>query len=317
MHIENIEAKAVVGGRVAVAAALAVSGLLTLLGWSAPEYGSWWWPSALRQPLMAPSLGLLALASACSLFWPRVHSYLVTTAIAAALAGAVLVGATRSSSGHLGGLVFAFLAGALASATWTLLPARRWFRVSKPSPAWWRVVRTVGQATLFTGTFLGWFGWLVLGLERSLPIPRLHELDLVIPGLVVGIVLQGAQLGSAVWLALRGEGTPLPIDTAAKLVVAGPYAYVRNPIAMFGIAQGVLAGIVLGSASLTVYSLMGAALWHAFVRPIEEHDLTERFGAPYMRYQRSVRLWIPHLRPYAEPAVGDLSGPSATGRPAP
>ena len=96
-------------------------------------------------------------------------------------------------------------------------------------------------------------------------------------------------------MATVGEGTPLPTATAPKLVVSGPYRFVRNPMALAGILQGVAVGWWLGSYVVLAYALAGAALWHLCVRPIEEADLRRRFGSDYERYQSCVRLWIPTL----------------------
>lgn len=105
-------------------------------------------------------------------------------------------------------------------------------------------------------------------------------------------------LTSGMLFAVHGEGTPLPTDTATHLVIMGPYRYVRNPMALGGISQGVCVGLYLGSWATVVYSLMGAFAWHFIARPWEEADLRRRFGQPYEDYVRAVPLWIPRLRPY-------------------
>ena len=94
-------------------------------------------------------------------------------------------------------------------------------------------------------------------------------------------------------MATYGEGTPLPTATAPRLVISGPYRFVRNPMAVAGISQGVAVGWYCGSYAVIVYSLAGVVLWHIAVRPIEEADLKSRFGEAYNDYQRRVRLWLP------------------------
>ena len=73
------------------------------------------------------------------------------------------------------------------------------------------------------------------------------------------------------------------------------YRYVRNPIAVAGVVQGIAVGWYLGSYAVIVYSLAGAVLWHVAVRPVEEAGLNSRFGKTYNEYQQRVRLWIPTL----------------------
>jgi protein-S-isoprenylcysteine O-methyltransferase Ste14 len=46
-----------------------------------------------------------------------------------------------------------------------------------------------------------------------------------------------------------------------RLVVAGPYRWVRNPMALASIAQGVAVGLILSSWLVVVYAVAGALLW--------------------------------------------------------
>ena len=80
---------------------------------------------------------------------------------------------------------------------------------------------------------------------------------------------------------------------AHRLVIAGPYRRVRNPMAVAGVAQGVAVGLLGTSWLVIVYALAGGVLWHLLVRPLEEQDLASRFGADYQRYRSTVRCWVP------------------------
>src|SRR5699024_5059518 len=114
---------------------------------------------------------------------------------------------------------------------------------------------------------------------------------------VAGSVLVAAAslLGvwSAVTMARLGRGTPLPGAMAHHLVVAGPYRWVRNPMAVAGIVQGAGVGLLLGSWLVLLYAVVGGVLWHLLVRPHEERDLAERFGQEYEHYRARVRCWLP------------------------
>lgn len=103
---------------------------------------------------------------------------------------------------------------------------------------------------------------------------------------------------SAYFLVTRGEGTPLPAATARRLVLSGPYRWVRNPMACGSLLQSAAIGLVFGSPLVLFYTLSGGVLWHFGARPWEEFDLERRFGTDYTRYKRAVRCWIPRLRPY-------------------
>lgn len=107
------------------------------------------------------------------------------------------------------------------------------------------------------------------------------------------ILFSSLGLYSSYHLVKYGSGTPLPLDQTQKLVISGPYGYVRNPMAVAGIGQGLAVSIFSGSYIVLFYVLLGAFVWHWFVRPLEEEDMYKRFGAPYDQYKKSVRCWIP------------------------
>jgi protein-S-isoprenylcysteine O-methyltransferase Ste14 len=151
------------------------------------------------------------------------------------------------------------------------------------SVAVWGLALVVGPAVLTTvGRRLGVPGFAFAG--------QMH----------IALVLFGAasalNLASGGVLAARGRGTPLPMACPRALVRTGPYLYVRNPMAVAGIGQGVAVGVALGSWLVLLYALAGALLWHFAVRPVEERDLAERFGGAYAEYRQAVPLWWPRRR---------------------
>jgi protein-S-isoprenylcysteine O-methyltransferase Ste14 len=115
-------------------------------------------------------------------------------------------------------------------------------------------------------------------------------------GLAV-VVLGGAV---ALWCVLafvfRGRGTPAPFDPPRRLVVAGPYRFVRNPMYIgVGVA---LSGAALyyGSLPLLAYVAVLAVVVQLFVTRYEEPTLTRLFGAEYDEYRRRVPRWGPTFR---------------------
>lgn len=159
------------------------------------------------------------------------------------------------------------------------------------------VLRTTVQVVVFWGLFLAVIPTIILFLEHRW---GLHlALPLVVR--VIGIVLLVAASALGVWsaaaMSTQGEGTPLPSATARRLVIAGPYRFVRNPMALAGIAQGAAVGLIIDSWLVVVYALCGSLVWNWIVRPLEEVDLAERFGEAYVAYTQAVRCWIPLLRP--------------------
>lgn len=45
-----------------------------------------------------------------------------------------------------------------------------------------------------------------------------------------------------------------------------------------------------------LYSLIGAVMWQVWVRPVEEADLSRRFGPEYEAYRKRVTCWIPTFK---------------------
>jgi protein-S-isoprenylcysteine O-methyltransferase Ste14 len=91
-----------------------------------------------------------------------------------------------------------------------------------------------------------------------------------------------------------GKGTPAPFDPPRKLVIRGPYRFVRNP--MYIGAGMSLAGAALyyESLSILIYAGLFFLITHLFVVLYEEPTLRRTFGDEYEAYCQRVRRWRPH-----------------------
>jgi protein-S-isoprenylcysteine O-methyltransferase Ste14 len=91
-----------------------------------------------------------------------------------------------------------------------------------------------------------------------------------------------------------GKGTPAPFDPPRRLVVRGPYRFVRNPMYLGGALA--LAGAALFYQSLLLLAYGSIFLFAAclFVLFYEEPTLRRTFGADYEAYRRHVGRWLPH-----------------------
>jgi len=166
------------------------------------------------------------------------------------------------------------------------------FRRARPASRTWNAAKTLVQITVLWSLALWIVPVLIAGMERRwLPASRLVALPRF--GLTALLICSTVGLWAG-WAIVRdGEGTPLPLDTTRRLVTRGPYAFVRNPMAITGVGQGLSAGLMLGSPGVLMYALAAALVWNYWMRPAEERDLRQQFGAAFDSYCRVVGCWIP------------------------
>ena len=113
--------------------------------------------------------------------------------------------------------------------------------------------------------------------------------------LVAGAVLFTASLRR---FATEGQGTLAPWDPPRRLVVRGPYRFVRNPMisgvifVLFGEA------LVLRSVPHARWAALFLAVNLVYIPLFEEPRLESRFGEDYREYRRHVRRFLPRLRPW-------------------
>lgn len=173
------------------------------------------------------------------------------------------------------------------------------FRQSKESSTVWILSKTFIQIAVVWTLILVVFPYFITILEDKLGIsrPTFPFQKIIAAVIFIGISFIG--LKSSYTMSKIGKGTPLPLDATNNLVVAGMYSYVRNPMAISGIGQGIAVALFLGSPLVFVYAVMGAFIWQFIFRPLEEEDLRIKFGADYENYRENVRCWIPRRRPFS------------------
>lgn len=145
-------------------------------------------------------------------------------------------------------------------------------------------LRTILFAVLVPGTVLG----LVPYRLAAPPGGPVHPAGIAL--IVPGVLLMAACFAD---FARRGRGTPAPVDPPVRLVIAGPYRLVRNPMYVGGLL--ILAGeaVLWASPRLLAYAAGFWLLTHLFVVAHEEPALAARFGDEYAAYRSAVPRWIP------------------------
>lgn len=230
----------------------------------------------------------------------------ITVAWTAIVAAGMLAYATLTGLAGWGALLMVAAAGASAAAGIVVLRGRapvEWivsgpfaFRTAEDEGRTRLAARIVRQMLLFWVLFLGALPIGIAALESRWGLNFELPITVRIGGAILFVATGSLGIWSAVSMLVVGEGTPLPAHMARRLVISGPYRYVRNPMAVAGIAQGVAVGLALGSWLVVVYALCGSLIWNTLVRPQEEADLAARFGGQFEEYRRAVPCWVPRLR---------------------
>jgi protein-S-isoprenylcysteine O-methyltransferase Ste14 len=120
---------------------------------------------------------------------------------------------------------------------------------------------------------------------------------------IVGIMLLTLGLtlfGWCVSLFIRiGQGTLAPWDPTRKLVVVGPYQYVRNPMISAAALLLISQALLWGSWIMAVWAGVFILINHIYFVLSEEPGLEARFGESYRRYKANVPRWLPRLAPWS------------------
>jgi protein-S-isoprenylcysteine O-methyltransferase Ste14 len=101
--------------------------------------------------------------------------------------------------------------------------------------------------------------------------------------------------------ATRGNGTLAPWDPPTRMVVAGMYRHVRNPMITGVILLIAGEALLLRSASVARWAATFALVNAVYIPLLEEPGLERRFGEAYRVYRRHVPRWIPRATPWTQP----------------
>jgi protein-S-isoprenylcysteine O-methyltransferase Ste14 len=154
--------------------------------------------------------------------------------------------------------------------------------------------RALTYATLFISLLLVFVPDRILSRAGITRPPAIGVMQIV--GMLVVVAGAAVAIASILTFAFVGKGTPAPFDPPRRLVVAGPYRWVRNP--MYIGAGLVLLGAAMfyGSIGLVLYAVAFWSAAHLFVLFYEEPVLRKKFGADYDAYIASRRRWMPRWR---------------------
>jgi protein-S-isoprenylcysteine O-methyltransferase Ste14 len=260
-----------------------------------------WSPAILVVPDLVLFVVAAALAAATGHRIAAAMSATWTVAVTAAL-GATAVATGRAGVGAALMVIASLGAVPAALVLWFGRMPTAWFfvgpfafREAEERTPSQHLRRSLAQLVVFWSTFLLGLPALLAWAEGRADL-RWALLDAPAwraIGAGTFLVASAVGLWSCRSMAIVGHGTPLPAETARRLVVVGPYRWVRNPMAVAGAFQTAGVGLWLGSWTVLVAAVAGCVVWDSWIRPTEEADLLERFGDPYARYAETVRCWWP------------------------
>ena len=164
----------------------------------------------------------------------------------------------------------------------------------------WRLVRTIivlpGNVIIFIPAAILWISER-LGYSPKFAAAGQFSFWVALLAASIGLCLS---IWTVTLFMKFGKGTPAPWDHPKKLVIRGPYCYVRNP--MISVMLMLLAEALLFQswpiAAWLVVFFIGNSIYFPLV---EEKNLEKRFGDDYREYKAHVRRWIPRPRPWPGP----------------
>ena len=91
---------------------------------------------------------------------------------------------------------------------------------------------------------------------------------------------------------------------APEVVVAGPFAHLRNPLYVGNVLMYCGIGVMANALSpwLVLIALVYFAFQYAMIVSLEEEFLEKEFGEGYLEFKRNVPRFVPRLDPYQTPA---------------
>ena len=167
-----------------------------------------------------------------------------------------------------------------------------------------KAAAAAGSLTHFVlqpGVVAGLVSWWLTGWQVRQPEPSWAATPLRVAGvalLAAGILVL---VEAFVRFVVEGVGTPAPIAPTQRLVVDGPYRYVRNPMYLAVVAVIIGQALLLGQPGLLGYAAAVGGATAAFAHGYEEPTLRRQFGAQYETYRRAVPAWWPRRPPLGQP----------------
>lgn len=170
----------------------------------------------------------------------------------------------------------------------------------RPSPWWYRQRGSVIGAIFGCGFFLGNIGF---DGQRPLPAAVVWGLHGGAAG-VYSLLWAGVALVLTAWLArlsgtayLRGDVVFAANVQRDRLIVAGPFRYVRNPLYLGNVLLALGMGLYAPPLGFAII-VLGNTVFVAALAHEEAEQLASRYGADYAAYRVAVPAFLPRITPW-------------------
>jgi protein-S-isoprenylcysteine O-methyltransferase Ste14 len=235
--------------------------------------------------------GALLFGPVLYLAFPNVAPFWLVLPIIVGLHGTVfssLRPLVIAGPGWLAGVVLVFIIAhlpALYLARWTARDERLPLRAGLLAFGYGCVAFIVIPSLILHCTGGQW------GLDTIAPWRLIAGVLLCLPLIVMG--LTAVQM-----FAVHGQGTAIPLDPTKRLVGAGIFAYLTNPMQACTAAIWLVMGAVLGNAWVASAAIMAWVFVVGMVRWHHRNDLLRRFPEGWPEYRAHVGEWRPRWRPW-------------------
>jgi len=169
----------------------------------------------------------------------------------------------------------------------------------RPSPWWYRQRGSVIGAIFGCGFFLGNIGF---DGQRPLPAAVVWGLHGGAAG-VHSLLWAGVALVLTAWLArlsgtayLRGDVVFAANVQRDRLIVAGPFRYVRNPLYLGNVFLALGIGLYAPPLGFAII-VLGNVILVAMLANEEALQLGKQYGAEYAAYRAAVPAFVPRFTP--------------------
>lgn len=118
--------------------------------------------------------------------------------------------------------------------------------------------------------------------------------------LIISLLLLSIGIFLLVWTIVLfynvGKGTLAPWNPPKKIVVKGPYRYVRNPMIIGVLLILIAEYFLLNSVEILYWALLFFVINTIHFYLFEEKQLEKKFKQDYKRYKQNVPMWIPRFK---------------------